>query len=268
MLNHHRRKHLMKILASHDHLSVHELTSMLNVSEASIRRDIAWLAAQHLVARTRGGVERLRPAAAQALADQAFARQAGQRAAHKRAIAAAAAAMCENGDTIIINGGTTTFMMAEFLADKLLRILTNSFIGARELMRTGASEVFLPGGTVHRQQNVILSPFENDVTDHHYASRMFMGIHGLSEQGLVEADALLVQSEQRLMKQAEQLVVLADSSKFERRAGLLLCALNRVHTVITDTEAPERAVQMLERHGVAVRTVAPLAPDAPLSGMH
>ncbi|MGV7207255.1 DeoR/GlpR family DNA-binding transcription regulator [Oxalobacteraceae bacterium A2-2] len=265
MLNHDRRKHLMRILASHQHISVKELTSMLNVSQASVRRDIAWLASQNLVSRTRGGVERRAPSAVeQELPSQAFRLQAASRAAPKRAIAAAAAAMCQDGETIIINGGTTTYMMAEFLADRQLRILTNSFLGARELMRSTDCEVFLPGGTVHREQNVILSPFQNEVTEHHYASRMFMGIYGFSEQGLVEVDPLLIQSEQRLIKQADQLVVLADSSKFERKAGLLLCALNRVHTVITDTDVPERAVQMLERHGVQVQVVAP----GPSSGVH
>jgi DeoR family ulaG and ulaABCDEF operon transcriptional repressor len=73
----------------------------------------------------------------------------------------------------------------------------------------------------------------------------------------MEADPLLIQAEKRLIGQAEELIVLADSSKFAKKAGLILCGLNRVSTVITDTYASESAVQLLEQSGVKVITVAP-----------
>jgi len=75
--------------------------------------------------------------------------------------------------------------------------------------------------------------------------------------GLMEADPMLIQAEKRLISQAEELIVLADSSKFARKAGLILCGLNRVSCVITDTGASDAAVQMLEQSGVKVLAVAP-----------
>jgi DeoR family ulaG and ulaABCDEF operon transcriptional repressor len=146
-------------------------------------------------------------------------------------------------------------MMAEFLADKRLKILTNSFPMAERLLVSSESEIIVPGGTVYREQNVILSPFDNDITQHHYASKMFTSVHGLSLLGLIEADPLMIQAEKRLISQAEELVVLADSSKFARNAGLILCGLDRVSCVITDTGASDRAVQTLEQYGVRVVTV-------------
>jgi DeoR family ulaG and ulaABCDEF operon transcriptional repressor len=86
---------------------------------------------------------------------------------------------------------------------------------------------------------------------------MFMSVYGLSLLGLMEADPLLIQAEKRLISQAEELVVLADSSKFARKAGLILCGLDRVSTVITDTGASDKAVQTLEQYGVKVVTVEP-----------
>jgi DeoR family ulaG and ulaABCDEF operon transcriptional repressor len=176
------------------------------------------------------------------------------RAEHKRAIARYAAGMCNEGETIIINGGTTT-MMAEFLVDHHLKILTNSFLMAERLLVSSENEIIVPGGKVYREQNVILSPFDNDITQHHYAAKMFMSVYGLSLLGLMEADPLLIQAEKRLISQAEELIVLADSSKFAKKAGLILCGLNRVSTVITDTEASDSAVQLLEQSGVRVVTV-------------
>ncbi|MEG1054756.1 MAG: DeoR/GlpR family DNA-binding transcription regulator, partial [Janthinobacterium sp.] len=238
-----------------------QLVGWLNSSPATVRRDIAWLAERSLLVRTRGGAESL-PQKKQrtfALSGDTFHNNIDRCAAQKRAIARHACGLCSDGDTIIINGGTTTYRMVEFLVDKRLKILTNSFLMAEQLLRSSENEIILPGGKVYREQNVILSPFDNDISQHHYAGKMFMGIYGLSMLGLMEADPLLIQAEKRLISQAEELIVLADSSKFARKAGLILCGLNRVSCVITDTGASDAAVQMLEQSGVKVVAVAPEA---------
>jgi DeoR family transcriptional regulator, ulaG and ulaABCDEF operon transcriptional repressor len=108
----------------------------------------------------------------------------------------------------------------------------------------------LPGGTIYRAQMIVLSPFENDVTRNFYARRMFMGAQGLGHLGLMEADPLLIQAEQKLLNQADELVVLVDASKFERRSSLILCGLQRIATVITDDRVDDRAAAMLETAGV------------------
>lgn len=257
MTNHKRHKKLLKLLDEHGQASTEELMAWLSASAATVRRDLAWLATHQQLVRLRGGAQRLPQAGGGLLRSQAFRHNIGHRAAEKRAIARHAAGLCLPDETVIINGGTTTFMMAEFLATRRLRILTNSFLLAERLLNTSENQIILPGGSIYREQNVIISPFENDIAQHHYAARMFMGVHGISAAGLVEADPLLVQAERRLMQQAEQLYVLVDSSKFEGRSGLLLCGLDRVSTVITDTGAPDAAVQWLERQGVRVVTVAP-----------
>ncbi|SDM54477.1 transcriptional regulator, DeoR family [Janthinobacterium sp. OK676] len=261
MVNHKRRKGLLKLLAEHGVASVDQLVGWLNSSPATVRRDIAWLAERSLLVRTRGGAESL-PQKKQrtfALSGDTFHNNIDRCAAQKRAIARHACGLCSDGDTIIINGGTTTYRMVEFLVDKRLKILTNSFLMAEQLLRSSENEIILPGGKVYREQNVILSPFDNDISQHHYAGKMFMGIYGLSMLGLMEADPLLIQAEKRLISQAEELIVLADSSKFARKAGLILCGLNRVSCVITDTGASDAAVQMLEQSGVKVVAVAPEA---------
>jgi DeoR family ulaG and ulaABCDEF operon transcriptional repressor len=108
----------------------------------------------------------------------------------------------------------------------------------------------LSGGTIYREQNIILSPFDNDVTRNFYARRMFMGAQGLGPLGLMEADPLLIQAEQKLIDQADELVVLVDSSKFHRRSSLILCGLKRIATVITDSGIEDRHASMLENAGV------------------
>ncbi|MYM35073.1 DeoR family transcriptional regulator [Duganella sp. FT50W] len=260
MVNHKRRKRLLKLLAEHNAATVPQLVDWLNASPATVRRDISWLAARSLLTRTRGGAANLeQKKRGFTLTSETFQHNIQCRAEHKRAIARYAASMCNEGETIIINGGTTTFMMAEFLTDHHLKILTNSFLMAERLLVSSENEIIVPGGKVYREQNVILSPFDNDITQHHYAAKMFMSVFGLSLLGLMEADPLLIQAEKRLISQAEELIVLADSSKFTKKAGLILCGLNRVSTVITDTDASDSAVQLLEQSGVRVVTVSPEA---------
>jgi DeoR family ulaG and ulaABCDEF operon transcriptional repressor len=90
------------------------------------------------------------------------------------------------------------------------------------------------------------------VTRNFYAQRMFMGAQGLGALGLMEADPLLIQAEQKLIDQADELIVLVDSSKFAKRSSLILCELRRIATVITDAGIEDRHAAMLEQAGVTL----------------
>ncbi|MEM8916702.1 MAG: DeoR/GlpR family DNA-binding transcription regulator, partial [Pseudomonadota bacterium] len=196
--------------------------------------------------RVRGGAEAVAPPQFVGLAGRTFAVNETIRMREKQAIARAAAALCDEGDSIIINGGTTTFQMVHPLAHRRLQIFTNSFPIADHLLRHSKNTITLSGGTIYREQNIILSPFENDVTRNFYARRMFMGAQGLGPLGLMEADPLLIQAEEKLIGRADQLVVLVDSSKFDARSSLVLCPLDRIDVVITDDGISGRAAAMLE----------------------
>ena len=175
-------------------------------------------------------------------------------AAQKRAIAREAVELCKDGEPIIINGGTTTFQMVHFLTSRRMPIFTNSFPIAEHLLKHSKNTVMLSGGTIYREQNIILSPFDNDVTRNFYARRMFMGAQGLGPLGLMEADPLLIQAEQKLIDQADELVVLVDSSKFRQRSSLILCGLSRIATVITDEGIEDREAQDAGGRGRGARS--------------
>jgi DeoR family ulaG and ulaABCDEF operon transcriptional repressor len=164
----------------------------------------------------------------------------------KQAIARAAVELCEDGEPIIINGGTTTFQMVHPLATKRCQVFTNSFPIAEHLLKHSKNTIMLSGGAIYREQNIILSPFDNDVTRNFYARRMFMGAQGVGPLGLMEADPLLIQAEEKLIGQADELVVLVDSTKFEQRSSLVLCGLDRISTLITDEGISDKAAAMLD----------------------
>jgi DeoR family ulaG and ulaABCDEF operon transcriptional repressor len=252
-----RHKVILAAVESRPVVTVTELVSMTSTSEATIRRDIATLHLAKQVRRVRGGVESITPPPVTGLAGRPLSVNKGINASQKQAIANAAAELCEDGESIIINGGSTTFNMVYPLATRRLQILTNSMPIAQYLLYNSKNTITLPGGTIYREQDIILSPFENDISRHFHARRMFMGAQAIGPLGIMEADPQIIQAEQRLIEQTDELIVLADSSKFDKRSGLIITSLERVHTVITDENISDSAAAMLEKAEVQV-IAAPL----------
>lgn len=230
--------------------TIGELVELTGTSEATIRRDISALHLLGKLRRVRGGAEALHPPQFVGIAGRPFKVSETVNIEKKRAIARAAVALCGDGDSIIMNAGTTTFQMVHFLSHHRLQVLTNSFPIAEHLLKHSRNTVMVPGGAIYREQAVILSPFENDVTKNFFAHRMFMGAQGVGGLGVMERDPLMVQGERKLIDQAEKLVILVDSSKFAQRSSLILCGLDRVDTVITDDGVEDGVAAMLQGAGV------------------
>ena len=245
---HERERHgiILSAVQERPVATVAELVQLTGTSEATIRRDINTLHTEKKLRRVRGGAEALVQSALPGLAGRPFSVNRTMNTAEKQAIAREAVALCEDGDAIIVNGGTTTFEMVHPLAGRRVQVMTNSFPIAEHLLKHSKNTVMVPGGALYREQNIILSPFENDMTRHFYARRMFMGAYGIGAMGLMENDPLLIQAEEKLIGQADELVVLVDSTKFANRSSLVLCPLERVHTLITDDGIDDRTAAMLE----------------------
>ena len=123
---------------------------MTDASEATIRRDIAQLHVQKKLRRVRGGAEAIAPPSYVGINARPFAVQEGMHAAEKRAIAKAAVELCQDGEAIIINGGTTTFQMVHPLTTRRLQVFTNSFPIAEHLLKHTKNTVLLPAGAIYR----------------------------------------------------------------------------------------------------------------------
>jgi len=86
---------------------------------------------------------------------------------------------------------------------------------------------------------------------------MFMSAISIGPLGVIEGDALIARAENKLLKRADKLIVLADASKFAPRGSLVVCPLSRIHTLITDSGAPPEALAMLKDVGVTTVVVDP-----------
>ena len=256
MLEKQRQQLILDILDEQQFASVRSLSPQLGASEATIRRDITKMAANGQLKKIRGGAESITENLGQSkrahLKGSVFLADKEKHVGNKRLIAQKAVELCEDGEAIIINGGSSTYMMGEFLADRHLNILTNSFVLAKDLEENSSNQVTLPGGEIYRKQEIILSSFENDTIQYYHGSKMFMSTPGILDAGVMESDPLLIRAEQKLRKQADKLIVLADSSKLGKRSNFIFSPLSDVDVLITDSNADADLVRQFEKQGIEV----------------
>ena len=250
-----RDAEITRLLQSQGFISFKQLCQRLEASSATIRRDLERLDADGLIERVRGGARLKgggRPVPSERLIGAPFEQNKFINAHAKAAIGRAAAALCVRGEAVIIDGGTTTFQMCSHLEGLDLQVLTNSLHIVGELLPQPGTRVSVPGGAIFREQNIILSPFDDDGINRYHASKLFMGAAAISPRGLMQADVVLIQAEQKLMDKADQLIVLADSSKFRTTATFLVCGLDEIDIVITDAGVRESDIEMLKAHDIEV----------------
>lgn len=243
--------------------SVDELTERLGVSPATIRRDLNELDSLGYLLRVRGGAMRAESKAyktgtedrrSEGLQGQpAFLETVISNAAAKRAIARTALDFLTPGLSMIIDGGTTTYTMASMMPNEPYHVLTTSIAILQGLINRPKVRVTLPGGEFFREQSIILNPYEDGILQHFTAARMFIGCQALTRNGLLQTDGLLVQSERRLIERANEIIVLADSSKINASGSLAVCPLSRIDVLITDDGIAPDAVAWLKGAGVDVR---------------
>ena len=262
MHKHRRHRFILQMLAEHKVVTVQEFTGALKASPATVRRDISELASVFALKKVHGGAEVLghieRPELNQLLYEYSDAIHVTQ----KRAIAEQAVSLCEDGESIIINGGTTTFQMVQFLESRKLQILTNSLPIANHLLERSLNRIQLPGGEVYHNQHIVMSPFDDNTIKNYYASKLFISAIAINANGLLENDPRLIHAEHKLMSQADQLVVLVDSSKFSQRGSLISAPLSKVDLLITDDGIDVKSKKMLDDAGVKALILKVAQPEA------
>ncbi len=247
-----RWQHILSEVRRRGVVHIVGLVAITGASPATLRRDLVQLDKMGQLHRVHGGAEANTEIEQSHLATRPFNISQTLNADNKRDVARAAAAMCADGESIIINAGSTTWCMAEFLRERRMQILTNSFPIAQELLATSENRIVLPGGEIYREQGIVLSPFDEDSTQHFIASKMFMSCFSVTAMGIIEGDPLIARAEAKLLQRAEKLIVVADSSKFEVRGSMVVCQLSRVHTLVTDAGAPPQILNHIRSMGVQI----------------
>ena len=246
-----RESMILELLQERGFISFQELDRRLTASPATLRRDLERLHTDGKVVRVRGGVRAPSEAASTSgLTGIPFHENVKKNLAAKLAIGRTAAALCSAGQSVIIDGGSTTLQMCPHLEPLGLQVLSNSLHIVSALLPQPNTRVSIPAGAIFREQNIVLSPYDEDGMHSYRASKMFMGAASIGRHGLMQSDVILIQAERRLIDRADELVLLADSSKFDAPAGHAVCALEDIDVIVTDRAIADEHRKLVEAAGV------------------
>jgi len=235
MLTEERRNRLLELVRLRGFASLPELAGELRVSESTIRRDLDHLEESGTARRTHGGVFYTGPSPKLPHFEQ---RQAVQWD-RKRRIAVAAAELIEDGDTVLLDGGSTTYELAQLLVGRTVQVVTNSLPVASLFTASPTSDLVLVGGYVHQRSGVCLGPYANAMLATLNVRRAVLSVAGISERGCFNSNLLLVETEQAMMQSADEVIVVADSTKFGHQSLALMCPLGEIDKLVVDNGISE-----------------------------
>jgi len=256
-----RQSRLRDILAQRGMCDLETLAGELGVSQSTVRRDVDLLEQTGVVERTHGGVIWVADKAASASArPYAFHHRMSYRIDPKRQIARAAQALVKPGQTILIDGGTTTFYLAEELLGRPLQLVTNSLPIANLYLNDDNVELVLTGGLMYPRYGVLLGPMAEGILATIHVQTLFLSVAGIHDGAMYNQNMLLVQAERRMMEQAQEIVLLADSAKFGQQALSKLGDLADIDVVVSDSDLPHDHRQAIAAAGCQLIIADPPAP--------
>lgn len=235
-------------------MSVHELSQELGVSEVTIRKDLNLLCKRNLVIRTHGGAMLGgNPVATYEDVHHA----AGRRLFNyreKRAIGKLAASLIEEGDTIMLDSGTTTQEIAHNLRGfENLTIITNAVNVVAELMACKRFNVILLGGNLHEpSQSTVGAMTENNLRML-FCDKLFLGVDSFNvEEGISTPNIDEANINQMMIQRAKQVIAVFDSSKVNKRSLAFIAPLECIHTIVSDGNMPTSVRRRIEEAGVTL----------------
>ncbi|MBX7166980.1 MAG: DeoR/GlpR family DNA-binding transcription regulator [Pirellulales bacterium] len=243
-----RRSRLLELVRTRGFASLPELAEVLQVSESTIRRDLDYLEESGAAKRTHGGVFY----AGSSPKLPHFEERQPAEWDKKQRIAQAAVRLIADGDTVLLDGGTTTYEVARLLVGRPLQVVTNSLPVANLFAANATTDLVLVGGYVYPRTGVTLGPYANDMLSHVGVRRTVLSVAGITERGYYNSNLLLVETERAMLRAADEIIVVADSTKFGRQSLAHLCELSAVTRLVVDNEITEDWRSRLLAAGVQV----------------
>lgn len=225
----------MELVRSRGFASLPDLANELQVSESTVRRDLDYLEEAGAAQRTHGGAFYTGPFPKL----QHFDQRQKNHWEKKRRIAEEAGKLIEDGDAVLLDGGSTTYELARVLVGRPLQVVTNSLPVANLFTSSDAADLVLIGGYVHTRSGVSLGPYANQMLSELHVRRAVLSVAGINEHGCYNSNLLLVETERAMMKAADEVIVVADSSKLGHTSLVHLCELGAMDVLVVDNEIPE-----------------------------
>jgi DeoR/GlpR family transcriptional regulator of sugar metabolism len=240
-----RRQRILDLVSKQGFAALTDLAKAIQASESTIRRDLEFWHQQGALKRTHGGAIFLGDGAGLPALEERSSSQLEE----KLAIARAAAARIRDGDALLLDGGTTTLEMARLLVGRSLQIVTNSLPIANLFASSRETDLVMLGGYIYPKTGVALGPLTVRMMEDVHVHQTILSVGGITGKGLFNSNVLLVETERRMMRCADEVVVVADHTKLGRQALAFLCDLADIDTLIVDRQPEPEHRDWLEQAG-------------------
>ncbi|CCO07511.1 putative DNA-binding transcriptional regulator [Desulforamulus hydrothermalis Lam5 = DSM 18033] len=255
MYSEERKKQILDYIQKNGKASVQELTEVFRVSESTIRRDLKELEDAKLLKRAHGG--------ALSLQNVNFEPSFGEKkvilSREKQAIAKKAAELIEEGETILLDAGTTTFELAgQLMKFSNLTVITNDINISRELLPHPGIEVMVIGGMLRKATHAMVGPVAEQALNMVRVDKLFLAINGFDlAAGLTTPNLIEAATKRKMIKIAKQVILLADHSKVGKVTQARVADITEIHQVILDHAVDDDFIKQLKTTGITVHLVRP-----------
>lgn len=247
-----RKDEIVKLLRENRIVKAVDLAQLFRVSMETIRRDLEELEKEQILRRVHGGAV---PNVASGV-EPDFSYRTIRNYEQKVLIAKQAAALVQNGDTIIMDIGTTTLEMAKFLKGKQITVFTNSVKIAMELMDEREIQLFMLGGRVRGGEGTTSGFMAEFVVQQLMVDKLFLGVAAIDDViGVMDFHIEESDLRRRYVEHSSQVIALADYSKFGQKALNHVCRPKDLDLVITDERADKKILKGLRVAGVEILSV-------------
>ncbi len=253
MLIEERRQYIVSLAQQRGRVLVEDLSRSLGISRITIRKDLDALQRRGILQRTHGGALL---AGAGTLVDPSLQEKEEKHSQEKLRIAAEAARLVQEGQCVLLDSGSTTAAIARALRKfSRLTVITNAVNIAAELRGTDF-EVLLTGGALRKNSFSLVGPLAEEMLRDMHADVLFLGVDGFDlEAGLSTPNVMESRVNRAMVKAATTVVVVCDSSKFNRRSLSKIVDVTAVHHVITDGNLPKETADSLRSLNIKLTLV-------------
>lgn len=247
-----RQTKILDIVTRQKKVEVSKLAEILQVSKVTVRKDLTALEEMELITREHGY------ASVRNMAD--ITNRLAVCYDVKQKIAQAASELVSDGETIMVESGSSCALMVAKLAEtkKDITVITNSVYIARFIRESegGVMKVILLGGEYQKESEVMVGPLVKSCAEAFYVDKLFMGTDGyIPGVGFTCGDMLRAEAMKSLENSANHAIILTDSGKFSEHGVVLQSRLKDVSMVVTDDAVPKEARKDMEEHGIQVKVV-------------
>ena len=225
-----RRKEIINILKDREYVTVEEFSKVLGVSTVTIRTDLSALESEGSLIRTHGGAMKSEKKSKQRFISNTM----SENELEKKEIALKASSLIKDGSTIIIDSGSTTIHLAENLKDKKITVVTNNILAQDILKNEESVNLIVLGGTLRRASMGTIGPIATNAVKSMNVDIFFLGAAAYNQEIISSYDVIEVELKKNMIHSADKVVLLADSSKYGKKAFSTISSWDLIDTFITD----------------------------------